>query len=150
MKDKNGDYWCLEKSGGKIHAESHCPGDFIITKKHQFRSINNDDDANVPPGQCAIQSVFDDSFIEINGDKLEAGSDSSPNGDKYHFEINDVGGGKVSIFSVKKNKYLKKEGHHAKAKESSDCGETCHFTIEEIDQIENSAGEIVNLIINQK
>ena len=31
------------------------------------------------------------------------------------------------------NKYLKFDGHHAKALENSDCGDNCHFTINELD-----------------
>ena len=140
MKDKKGGYWCLEKTGGHIHTESHCPDDFKTTNKHQFHSIENEDNANVPSGKCAIKSGFDDSFIRTKDTQLEAGDSNSPDDNEYHFVVNDVGNGKVNIFSVEEDKYLKLEGHHAKAKEGSDCGENCHFTIDEVVQPSNSEG----------
>ena len=143
MKDKNGGYWCLQETGGHIHTESHCPNDFKTTNKHQFHSIKNEDIGNVPSGKCAIKSGFDDSFIRTKNTQLEAGDDNSPDDNEYHFVVNDVGNGKVNIFSVEEEKYLKLDGHHAKAKESSDCGENCHFTIEEIVQPSDSEGMYV-------
>ena len=133
MKTKDGDYWCLEKSGGHIHTESHCPKDFKSTNKHKFHSIKNGDDSNVPSDKCGIQSVFDDSFIRTKDNQMEAGTSKSPNGDVYHFKVNEVGNGKFTIVGVKMNKFVKQDGHHAKVVEDSDCGESCHFIIEEID-----------------
>lgn len=138
MKDKDGGYWCLEKSEGHIHTESHCPNDFKSTSKHKFRSVKNSEDPDVPSGKCVIQSVFDDSYIRTSNEQLEAGIDPSPKWEAYHFEVTDVGHGKVSIYSVKRNKFLRVDGHHAKAKENTDCGDRCHFIIEEI----NSAGNL--------
>ena len=135
MKDTNGGFWCLEKAGGHIHTESKfkCPEAFKQDNKHIFHSIGNEDNANVPLGICVIRSEFDDSFIRTKGTQLEAGDDNSPDHNRYHFVVTDVGNGKVSIFSVEADKFLRLEGHHAKANEVSDCGENCHFAIEQID-----------------
>ena len=132
MKDRNGGFWCLEKRGGHIHTESNCPKDFKDNDQHIFRSIKNKNDANVPIGMCAIRSQFDYSLICTTSKHLEAGKENSPIHDGYLFMVNDVGNGKFSIFSVEANKFLKQDGHHAKPMEYSDCGENCHFTIEEI------------------
>ena len=44
------------------------------------------------------------------------------------------------MFSVAEQKFLKFDGHHAKAKADSDCGESCHFFIEDITYSATEAG----------
>ena len=133
MKDGNGNYWCLHDDG-HFHTEDHCPNDFKSQNRHKFRVVKNKDNNKVPSGKCAIQSAYDDSFLKMT-DKLEQGNDNDLDETDYQFVVKDVGSGEVSIFSVKENKYLKLDGHHAKAKENSDCGNACHFTVEEIDTL---------------
>jgi hypothetical protein len=116
--------------GGHLHTEDHCPGDFKSQNRPKFRSVTNEDNGNVPSGKCAIQSAYDDSYLKIGGDKLERGDKDDLVEEDYKFVVNDVGNGKVNIFSVGKNKYVKLAGHDAKANSNSDCGNDCRFTIE--------------------
>ena len=132
LKDNSGNYWCLNDDG-HLHTEDKCPNNFKTNNRHKFRLVKSEDNGNVPSGKCGIQSAFDDSFLMTKGGKgqLERGDSGSLENADYHFAVNDVGNGKVNIFSIGKNKYMKKEGHHAKSKENSDCGETCRFTFED-------------------
>ena len=135
LKDDNGKYWCLN-TDGHFHTEDHCPADFKSQDRHKFRSLGNEDNDEVLPGKCAIQSAYDDSFLKImDNQQLEQGTrdEDDLEEEEYQFVVKDVGSGKINIFSVGENKYLKLDGHHAKAKESIDCGNACHFTIEQLD-----------------
>ena len=130
LKDNSGDYWCLSDDN-HFHTNSHCPSDYESTKKHEFVLVTNADNNEVPSGKCAIKFGYDNSFFKYQG-KVE-GDSTFFNGDgRYLFVVTSVGNGKVNILSVSENKYLKVDGHHAKARESSDCGNDCQFTVEEV------------------
>ena len=131
LKDSSGGYWCLSDDN-HLHTTSHCPSDYLTTKKHEFALVTNTDNNDVPSGNCAIKFGYDNSFFKYT-DKVVGDSGSSLSQSAYHFVATSVGNGKVNILSVDKNKYLKLDGHHAKATESSDCGNDCQFTVEEIE-----------------
>ena len=131
MKDENGKYWCLNEPDNHIHIEPHCNDDFKRRNLHVFQSIKNEDNSNVPLGICRIKTSTG-LFLKLKKDQLEAGRKITSAGAQYQFIINLVGNQNVTIFSVAKQKFLKLDGHHAKAKDVSDCGKSCHFTIEEI------------------
>ena len=118
---------------GHFHTEDHCSNDFKSQNRHKFRSVKNEDNDKVSSGKCAIQSVHDDSFLKMKN-QLENGEDDAIDETDYQFVVTDIGGGKVNILSVKENKYLKLNGHHAKANSNSDCGNPCHFTVEELNE----------------
>ena len=139
MKDKNGKYWCLNEPDNHIHIEPHCNDDFKRRNLHVFQSIKNEDSSDVPLGPCMI-TTSNGLFFKLKTDQLEAGRKITGAGDQYKFMVNHVGNQTVNIFSVVKQKFLKLDGHHAKAKEDSDCGKSCHFTIEEIFYSATKAG----------
>ena len=132
---------------GHFHTHDHCPNDFESQNRHKFRSVKNEDNDKVPSGNCAIQSDYDDSFLKMKG-QLENGDGNALEETDYHFVVNDIGGGKVNILSVKENKYLKLDGHHAKATANSDCGNPCHFTVEELSEpiISDTSGMLMKTI----
>ena len=139
MKDKNGKYWCLNEPDNHIHIEPHCNEDFKRRNHHVFQSIDHEDNSNVPKGQCRIKTS-NGLFLKLKKDQLEAVRKIVSAGDQYQFVVNYIENQTVSIFSVAKSKFLKLEGHHAKAKADSYCGEPCHFIIEEINYSATEAG----------
>ena len=123
-------YWCLSDDNN-LHVQSNCPTDFQTTNRHLFVVVTSADNTDVPTGQCAIKFFHDNTFFESDGGKVKSGSGSSLSSENYHFVVNNVGNGIVNIFSGRYNKYLKLDGHEAAATEDSDCGDDCHFTVEE-------------------
>ena len=118
---------------GHLHTEDHCPDDFKSENRHIFHAVTGEDDDDVRDGKCAIQSAHDDSFLRTkgNGGQMEKGDNENPHESEYHFVVTYVSSAKVNIFSVGEDKYLKLDGHHAKAKAKENCGDACQFTIEE-------------------
>ena len=132
LKDSQGRYWCLNDEG-HLRTEDHCRCHCTSKKRHIFRTVTGEDDDDVPLGICSIQSAYDDSFVKTTGKKgqLEPGDNISLDESNYHFIVTYVDTGKVNIFSVDKDKYLKMDGHQVKAKGNENCGDACQFTIEE-------------------
>ena len=113
--ETDGDYWCLHTDGHIHLGEDHCPDDFESQNRHMFRSVKHEDNQLVPVGNCAIQSAYDDSFLLMAGE-LKKGDRNDPDRTEYHFEANDVGGGKVNMFSRGKKSISKKRWSSCKSK----------------------------------
>lgn len=87
---------------------------------------------------CAIKFSDDNSYLTLKdhakGEIRKTNEDNTPGSKDRYFLAADAGSGsgKITIFNVGNQKYLKKDGHHAHANADTNCGDECHFTIGDI------------------
>ena len=104
-----------------------------------FRVTTHEDNSAVPSGKCAIQcarSGFENGYYLSTADNyayLTAVS-GTPSSSAYHFTFTKDTGNSYKIISLKKNYYIKNDGHLKP--QSGDCGSACTFTIVHFDYIE--------------
>ena len=118
----------------------YCPSDFKSTGSHRFYVVSHADNSLIPPKKCAIRSGYDNSYLEVDYDHKEIRSrkidgNSALEGNENYFVANDVGDGKVTIFNFLDERYVAKDGRHLVAKEIKDCGNHCHFILEDLRSI---------------
>ena len=136
LKDGSNEYWCLDDDT-HLHTESHCPSGFVSTGRHKFVLVTNNDDSSVPSDKCALKFAYDNTFWTYQGNKVVSnGSPSST--EKSLYTITHQGSGKVTIFDESESKFLKLDGHHAKANSATNCGADCLFFVEDLTPLADS------------
>lgn len=137
LKDNDGHYLCLSDDG-HLHVnenEKYCPSNFQSSNRHKFDVVTNADDSVIPPKMCAIRSSYDNSYLQLDDKYLLTDKADVANtlvGNAKYFFASDSGSGKVTIFNFQAEKYLVKDGYHIRATTNVDCGNDCHFILENL------------------
>lgn len=121
-----------------------CDANFESDNKHQFYVVSNAVDSNIPLKRCAIRSSWNDAYLGIKDgsgktDVQPKDDTDTTASDKHFFAEQLDNSGKFIIKNYKDTldsgkEYLKKQGHHAHAQESYNCGEDCQFYLEDLSQ----------------
>ena len=126
LQDGSGNYWCLKSN--KLNRGTDCPSDSVATGRHKFKVVSRDDDSSIPAGRCAIKFAFDDTFWNLESNKIASSSTQ-----KSFYTVTHVGNNLVIFFDVSQAKYLKRDGTHVKASLSSPCSSgDCRFEVTDL------------------
>ena len=117
----------------EITHESNCPSDFKTTNSHIFHTLTSKDDDLIPDGKCVIRaSNTNDELKVLENGGIQFVPEKSVGNNNRYFQAADVGGDKVTIINFRENKYLKSGESTLMAAGTSECGEDCHFVLENI------------------
>ena len=132
----------------EITSESNCPSDFKATHSHVFFTLTSNDDNLIFEGKCVIRaSNTNDELIVLDNGRIQSVVQENAVGNSNrNFQAVDVGSDRVSILNFRENKYLKSEESTLRATGTLECGEDCHFILENIniEASRNKKGEQIN------
>ena len=138
---QNGQSLCLS-TDNHLHIDGE-GGKACQSNGYNFNVISNADDSSIPATRCALRFSSDNSYLTLKdddkGEIRQFGKDGTTDKSKRYFLATDAGSGKVTIFNLGNQKYLKRErkgngdsGHHAHVNGETGCGDDCHFILEDI------------------